>query len=254
LQLRTALALILSLALPIFFIIAQGRGALSAQLADITFILFTGVCALLAFMLVKKGGIDGKLGLMHVGMFAGMLLIFLGAVTNGLYGIILHSARLFPAVADALNFLGYASAALGGFQFLWYFRAAFGKWRFRMVPVVGLLVAGRNIILLHLIVGTQSPMIFDANWFAYPILDGMLVILAMMMVLLFKGGIVSSSWRWLAIGMLLITIADVTIGVGNSHGWGEGVRPFYLFYLWGYICLGLGFSLMPRLEKLQPLD
>jgi hypothetical protein len=243
--------MVLSLALPIFFILAQDSGTLSPQLADITFILFTGVCALLAFMLVRRAGVDGRLGLMHLGMFTGMLLIFLGAVANGVYAMILQSAALFAPVADALNFLGYASAALGGFQFVWYFRTAFSEWRFKVVPLLGLLVAGRNLILLHPRVATQLPLILDANWFAYPILDGILVIMATMMLLLFSGGIVALSWRWLAMGMLLIAIADVTVGVGNSYGWGQLVRPFYLFYLWGYICLGLGFSLMPSLERLQ---
>jgi len=233
---------------------AQDLGVLSAQLADITFILFTGVCALLALILVKKVGVGGRLGLMHAGMFTGMLFIFLGAITNGAYAFLFRSATLFSPVADALNFLGYVSAALGGVQFLWCFRAAFCKWRFKVVPVLGLLVAGRNLILFHPSVGTQLPLLFDANWFVYPMLDGMLVILALMMLLLFSGGIVSSSWRWLAVGLLLITIADAAVGLGNSYGWGEVVRPLYLFYLWGYICLGLGFSLMPRLERLQPLE
>ena len=246
--------MILSLALPVLYVIAQDWGVFSAQLADITFILFTGVCALLAFMLVKRVGVDGRLGLMHLGLFTGVLLIFLGAVTNGAYAITLHSATLFPPVADALNFLGYASAALGAFQFLWYFRAAFDEWRFRAIPLLGVVVAGRNLILIRPIMAGQLPLIFDANWFVYPILDGVLVILATMMLLLFSGGILSSSWRWLAVGMLLIATADATVGIGNGYGWGQLVRPFYLLYLWGYICFGLGFSLMPRLERLQPLE
>ena len=247
-------ALVLSLGLPVFYAIAQYEGVLSAQLFDITFMLFTGSCTLLAFMMVKKIGWHGRLGLTYVGMFTCMLLIFLGAVTEGIYVIILGVATPVPSVQDTLDFLGYASVAIAGLQFLWYFRAAFSEWRYKLVPLLGVLVACPNFILSHPSMATQMPLIVDATWLAYPILDGVLVVLAVMMLLLFSGGILSSSWPWLSVGMILITIADVIRGIANLQGWSQFLQPFYLFYPWGYICLGLGFSLMPRLERLHPLE
>jgi len=251
LQLRRALASVLALALPILYAIAQYEGVLSIQSANIAFILFTGSCTILAFVIVKKVGTDGRLGFMHVGIFTCMLLIFLGFVTDGIYAIMLRAATPIPSVADALNFLGYASAAVAGLQFLWCFRAAFGQWQYKLVPVLGVLVACPHLILSHIIVATQMPLIVEATWLAYPILDGILVVLAVTMFLLFRGGIVSSSWLWLAIGMLLITVADIAAGVGNIQGLSQLLQPFYLFYFWGYICLGLGFSMMPGLERLE---
>jgi hypothetical protein len=204
-------------------------------------------------MLVKLGA-DGRLGIMRVGMFTSMLLVFLGAVADGIYVIILRAAVPVPSVEDGLNFLGYASAAMSGLQFVWYFRAAFGEWRYKLPLFLGVLVAGPDFILSHPSMATHMPLAVDATWLAYPILDGVLVVLAIMMLLLFNNGILSSAWRWLAVGLILITIADVIVGVGNVQGWVEFVQPFYLFYLWGYICLGLGFSLMPELERLHPLE
>ena len=253
-QLRRIFALVLSFALPILYAIAHWANILSTQLAATMFILFTGSCAILAFTIVKRAGANGRLGLLHVGMFTGILLIFLGAVAAGIYAIIFRVVTPFPSVADALNFLGYAFAVLGGFQFLWYFRSAFSQWRFRLIPLLGMLVAGPNLILSHPTIAVHPFVIADATWLAYPILDGVLVTLAIMMVLLFSGGIISASWRWVAIGLILITVADTIVGAGNSLGWRQFVQPFYLFYFWGYICLGLGFSLMPSLERLQPFD
>lgn len=94
----------------------------------------------------------------------------------------------------------------------------------------------------------------DATWLAYPLLDASLLTLSVMVLLLFKRGKVSSSWRWLAIGMVLITIADMAVGIGKIQGSGVLIQPFYLFYFWGYISIGLGFSLMPKFERLHPLE
>jgi hypothetical protein len=204
--------------------------------------------------MVKKVGAHGRLGLMLVGMSMSMLLIFLGTVTDGIYVILLHATTPFPSVADALNFLGYASAAISGLQFLWYFREAFGGWRYRMAPFLGMLVAGPDLVLSHPSMATGIPVIVVATWLAYPVLDGILMVLAIMMFLLFSGGILSSPWLWLAVGLALITIADSVIGIGNVRGWGQFVQPFYLFYVWGYVCLGLGFSLVSGLERLRPLE
>jgi len=226
---------------------------LSTQLGAIMFILFTGSCTILAFTVLKKVGVHGRLGIMNVGMFTGILLVFLSALTEGVYASILHIATPLPSTADTLNFLGYASAAIGVLQFLWYFRAAFNDWRFRLIPLLGVLVAGPNLVLSHPSMTTQD-LLVDATWLAYPILDAFLVVLAVMIFLLFSDGIFSSAWRWLAIGVMLVTIADAIIGVGNIQGWNQIVQPFYLFYFWGYICLGLGFSLMPRLERLRSLE
>jgi len=253
-QLRRAFALVLGLALPAIYIIAQSSGTLSAQLVDVVFMLFTGSCTVLAFIMILKVGAHGRLGLLHVGMFTCMLLIFLGAVTSSIYTIILGVLAPFPSVADALNFLGYASVAIFGLRFLWYFRSAFSELQFKLTPLLGVLVAGPKLILTHPSLTTQVTPVAEATWLAYPILDGLLVVLAVMVLLLFNEGKVSSSWRWLAVGMALITIADVIIGIGNIQGWSQLVQPFYLFYFWGYICIGLGFSLTPKFERLQPLE
>jgi len=254
LQLRSIFALILATALPVLYIIIQTSGTLLIQSADTAFVLFTGACTILAFMMIMKMGARGRLGLMHVGMFTGMLLVFLGTLATGIYAIVLRTPTPVPSVADILNFGGYASAALATLQFLWYFRAGFSKLQFKLTPFLGALVAGPNLILSHPNLATQTPLIVEGTWIAYPLLDGFLVVLAVMVLLLFNEGIVSSCWRWLAVGMILITLADAVIGIGNVQGWSQFVEPFNIFYFWGYICLGLGFSLMPRLERLHPLD
>jgi len=54
--------------------------------------------------------------------------------------------------------------------------------------------------------------------------------------------------------MVLITIADMAVGIGKIQGSGVLIQPFYLFYFWGYISIGLGFSLMQKFERLHPLE
>jgi len=226
----------------------------TAQLGDFTFLLFTGSCSLLAFKMVKRVGSHGKLGLMCAGMFASMLFIFLGIVADCVYVIVFRVATPMPSVADLLSFLGYACAVVSTVQFLWYFRSAFGQWRYKLAPLVGVIVACPNLVLSHPNLATQTPLIADATWLAYPILDGLLSVLAIMMLMLFSGGIIFSPWRWFAVGLILITIADTVIGLGNVQGWSQLIQPFYLFYLWGYICLGLGFSRMAKMKRLHPLE
>jgi len=247
------LAFILSVMLPALYAIVRARDLLLVQVANTAFILFTGSCTILALMMTIRTGAHGRLGRMHVGLLTGMLLICLGALTDGVYAIEFGAPPASPSLADAFNFLGYAFAVLAIFQFLWYFRTMLSKLQLRLVPFLGALVAGPNLVLAQPNLASTT-LIATVTWLAYPILDGMLLMLGVMVVILFSKGILSSCWRWLAVGMLLITIADILIGIGHVRGWIEFVEPFYIFYLWGYICFGVGFSLMPKLERLHPLE
>jgi len=246
--------LILGLVPPVLYLLANHSGMLLVQLGDLAFTLFAGSCSILAFLMIRRTGWHSRLGFMYAGMFASMLLIFSGSVVDCYYVFMLQVTVPSPSVADIFNFLGYACAAGAALQFLWYFRTAFTHWRYRLVPLIGLLVAGPNICLSHPNLAMQTPLIADATWLAYPVLDATLLVLAIMLLLLFSGGFVSSPWRWFAIGLIFITVADSAVGVGNIEGWSQFVQPLCLFYFWGYICLGLGFSLMPKPRRLHPLE
>lgn len=77
---------------------------------------------------------------------------------------------------------------------------------------------------------------------AYPVLDSMLVVLAIFMFFLFRGGKMVGSWVWISLGLLLNVLADIMFSLGTLQGWYYSGHPIELIQFWGYIGLGLGFD------------
>jgi len=79
--------------------------------------------------------------------------------------------------------------------------------------------------------------IFDV---AYPVLDSMLVVLAIFMFFAFRGGRMAGAWVWITLGLLLTALADIAFSLGSLQGWYYSGHPIDLIQFWGYIGLALG--------------
>ena len=250
LRLRFIFAGLLSFTLAEFFAIAQSWGHGFVISADVLFMLLSGGCTVLAFVVVRRWGREGKFGKVYFGTCIGMSLIFLGDVTGGVYDIVLRVATPFPSLADVFYLLGYAVASVSLLTFLWYFKKAVDrKIAYKIILVFVASTCSLSFVFLfsHSLTGTS---VLDLD-VAYAVLDSFVITLAVIMLLVFsQSKFISPPWRWFALGLLLIGVAHFLNGLGNAEGWYSFPDPVDLIYLWGYVSFGLGFSIQADSESL----
>ena len=232
----------------VFFAVAESWGKGLVTSADVMFILLSGGCTVLAFVVVRKMGWRGEFGSLCAGFFVGMLLIFLGNVSDGIYDA-LRGATPFPSLSDVLYVLGYIVAFVTLLRFLWFFKGAVN--RRGALKLIGLFVLSSLCLCLVFIFShrvTEVPVV--ALSALYPLLDVFSIGLSVMMLTFFRSRFFSPPWRWFALGVLLMGIAHFLNGLGNTEGWYSYPQPLDLFYLWGFVSLGVGFSMQANTERL----
>ena len=246
---KFAFAGILCITLALFFAAGGSWGGAFVTSADVMFILFSGGCTVLGLIVVRRFAWRkprGTFGLTYLGLFLGMLFVFFGDVTGGIYDAVL-GATPFPSFADAFYLVGYAVASVALLQFLWFFRNAIGQWAYKLVPLFGVSAGGLALVFYLSSSAAHVPIVaLDA---LYPVSDGFLVMLGVMILLCFRSRFISPPWFWFAMGVLMIGIAHFLNGLGNTEGWYHFPDTIDLLYLWGYVSFGLGFSIQAKPEE-----
>jgi hypothetical protein len=214
---------------------------LLVPVTDHVFVLASGISSILAFLVIRHWGFRGKVGVVHLGLFLGIFLWFLGDAAWAIYETILRIEIPYPSFADVFYLAGYIPLVIGIVQFLWNFRAGIKRQMALVALGVGLLFLWLMcaFLIAPLVVSTEDFLTksFDV---AYPVLDSMLVVLAIFMFLLFRGGKMAGAWIWISLGLLLNALADITFSLGSLQGWYYSGHPIELIQFWGYIGLALG--------------
>ena len=223
----------------VYFLLQSSE--LLAPVTDYITVLASGICSILAFLAIRHWGVRGKFGLVYLGIFLGVFLWFLGDTAWTIYETVLQIEIPYPSFADVLYLAGYIPIAIGVVQFLWTFRAGLKRQKTFVALGVGLLFLGLTYAFLI------GPLVVSAEDFltksydvAYPVLDSMLVVLAIFMFFLFRGGKMAGAWVWISLGLLLTALADIAFSLGSLQGWYYSGHPIELIQLWGYIALALG--------------
>jgi diguanylate cyclase len=216
---------------------------LLAPLTDCAFVLASGFCSILVFLAIREWGFRGKFGVVYLGLFLGMLLWFLGDTAWTIYAIALQIEIPYPSFADILYLAGYVPIAAGIIQFLWTFRTGLRNERTFIALGVGILSIGLTYaFLIGPLVGSTEDFLTKSYDVAYPVLDSLLVVLAVFMFFLFSGGKMAGAWFWISLGLFLTALADMTFSLGTLQGWYFSGHPIELIQFWGYIALALGFD------------
>ena len=236
-------ALTAAIVFTVFYWVAQTWGSDLVVFTDALFIVVSGVCAFVAFLPARKWKEQGRLGVVHLGLFLAVLLWFLGESVWGIYELLLAVEVPYPSAADIFYLAGYLPALLGITFFLVRVKTAIKGIAFQAAILSGLVIIGSAVVfLINPIIASSSSnlaKIFDVG---YPSLDAILLVLAVTMLIAFADGKIGESWFWISFGMILTTMADLAFSFGTLSGWYYSGHPIELLWLWGYIGLTLGFN------------
>lgn len=238
---RYVVAIAITAAITVAYFWLQSSQELLVPVTDYVYVAASGICSILAFLVVRKWGFQGKYGIVHMGLFVGILLWFLGDAAWAIYETILHVEIPYPSLADGFYLIGYIPIAIGVFQFVWTFRSGFKRrWSFAALGVGSLFLVLTCVFLIGPLIVSAEDLLTKTYDVAYPILDSVLVVLALFMFFAFRGGEMANSWLWISFGLLLNAVADIVFSLGTLQGWYYSGHPIELIQFWGYIGLGLG--------------
>lgn len=191
---------------------AETRSYLGNVLAPMTAALATG----LSIAVVYRQKLSGIFGRAYAGLAAGLVLYLVAEILWTYYSIGLGIEAPFPTLADAFWLAAYAPFGYGLFKLsrLYSKRGDSGK---KNLVIMGILVAA---ILSHYI--TQLVSVSDltapdagialAISIAYPVLDGILIIPALMAIMSGAGRGYLTSVPWIFVAWVLTAIADSIFG------------------------------------------
>ena len=238
---RTVVVTVIAVAFAVYYILSQGWGQTLAISSDILFVLVSGCTALISYLSATKVGFKGRFAWAGWGLFLGIFLWFLGELVWTIYEVAWQIPIPYPSFADIFYLAGYAPIVIAIVGFLYSFKGALIRTRVAMAAITGLCIVALIIavLLYPLSVTSEDPLtkFFDM---AYPTLDAGVLFLAVMMFFLHGSGTLGKGWEWISIGMLLTTAADLLFSLGTMQGWYYSGHPVELFYLWGYLAMGLG--------------
>jgi hypothetical protein len=209
---------------------------------DCVFVLASGFCSLLAFLVVRRWGYRGKLGAVQFGLFVGIFFWFLGDLSWTVYETVLRVSIPYPSFADVFYLGAYIPIAVGLILFLRTFWSGIDRKMFIVGLCLGLFFFVLTcVVLIGPLVMSSEDLLTKFFDVAYPVADSILIVLSILVLVNFKGGKIAAPWIWICLGLFLAGLYDITFGLGTLQGWYYSGNPIELIQLYGYVCLGLGF-------------
>ncbi len=210
--------------------------------SNILFPILALLCSLTALHLTRGYGLKSTLGILFFIFFTGLFLWFIGELAWTLYVLWFSIEIPFPSIADVFYLAGYIPLFMGLFIYLNIFKIALSKRIVLCSFLAGFIVAtvaGFYIIPEAFFSSVDVITAFLST--AYPLLDTILIVVALMTLSVFIGGKLQTSWLMISIGFIFIGIADLTYYHADLIGilW-EG-HPLELLYLYSYIYLTIAF-------------
>jgi hypothetical protein len=102
----------------------------------------------------------------------------------GIYEVVLHVDVPYPSIADVFSLSGYLPAFIGMEQFIWFFRKELTPGKLAVAALAGLaIVFTSSVLLLYPLITESADILTKFFDVVYPLLDTLLIVLAVMMVL-----------------------------------------------------------------------
>ena len=207
--------------------------------------------SILAVITAYKHRIDRFFVYAQIIFTVGLTSWLVAEVTWAYYQLVLKIGNPFPSSADAFWLSGYGFFTY--FMFRIYNLLSKGKEKFLviLVSLAATIILGYILNLTFGIADLLSAQQGSLAWLisiAYPILDGILLVPAVLILWSLRGkNVVSANWSLLALSIVLVTVGDIGFGysaVIDKAGKEEWIWD--LFYNSSYLVMAAAFFLQSR--------
>lgn len=197
----------------------------------------------LSLIVLFRQKISGIFGRSYALLACGLLLYFVAEILWGYYSIGLGIEVPFPSLADAFWLAAYAPFGYGLFS-LSRLYSKHGKSRMKILAVMSLSVAAfSSYYILQLIsvsdLTDPESAVALAISITYPILDGILLVPALLVILSSGKGYLTSI-PWIFVSWIFTAIADSIFGFTAVTSIAGDISVWNLFYNAAYLSMAAG--------------
>lgn len=197
----------------------------------------------LSFAVFAKQGIGGLFGRAYTGLTIGLSLWLAAESIWAYYEIVLGEESPFPSIADAFWLAGYGGLLYYVFSSYKFFGN--GIKRYAISGVIGI-IAFVAFLYLQLLVSISVPTEGGAEELvlpiaisaAYPVLDFILLVPAILIILNSGKGLLTAI-PWVFVSFALTAVADLLLGYSALTGF-EDVTVITIMYNSAYLCMSAG--------------
>jgi hypothetical protein len=196
----------------------------------------------LALAVVARQGVSGLFGRSYAALAAGLVLYFIAEILWGYYSIGLGVEVPFPSLADAFWLAAYPPFGYG----LILLAKLYGRQKSakKSLVVMGVAVAAFSSYYISELLSVSDLTAPDANValaisIAYPILDGILLIPALLGVIGGGRGYLTSI-PWIFVSWIFTAVADAIFGFTAVTSIAGDISIWNLFYNAAYLSMAAG--------------
>jgi hypothetical protein len=196
----------------------------------------------LAIIVVQRQKISGVFGRSYLGLAAGLVLYFIAEIIWGYYSIGLGVEVPFPSPADVFWLAAYVPFGYGLLKLANLYAGRSN--RTRSAVIISVIVASFSLFYIYELVLVSDLSSPDgraelAIGIAYPILDAILIVPAVMAVLSSGKGYLTSV-PWIFISWIFTAIADTIFGFTAVMGIAGELSIWNVFYNAAYLTMAAG--------------
>jgi hypothetical protein len=199
----------------------------------------------LSFIVFGKQGSKGLFGRAYTGLAIGLTLWFIAESIWGYYEVVLGVESPFPSLADAFWLGMYGGVLYYVFSMYKFFGKGINK--YAILGVTAAIGIFGFFYLQSLVSASIPPEGEDLGDYtlplaisvAYPVLDVIILIPAILIVLNSGKGYLTSI-PWIFVAFILTAIADILLGYTAVTGFQNDVTVITMLYNSAYLCLAAG--------------
>ena len=208
---------------------------------DISRIVTVGSAMAMSAVVVTRQGFSGLFGRTYMALAAGLVLWFMAESIWGYYEIVLHKENPFPSIADMFWLAGYGPFACYLFGLYKFYGKGTTAVKVAIVSVAAAAFGGlyvQNIVAVSDLsdLGAIAPMMISI---AYPILDALLIVPAVLVVMNAGKGILTAV-PWIFVSWIFTVVADSLLGFTAVQNFGGDLFIINMFYNAAYLCMFAG--------------
>lgn len=242
---RTVDALLIFLAVlsGVFYVYGLWNKPFIAFSSNILFPVYALISAIFGFHVARKYGLKSLLGAVFFFLAFGLLIWCIGEIVWSIY-VLVHGIEVpFPSPADIFYIIGYIPLFMAFSLFMRIFGQVFSERMIKMSSIASSLfiLAVVSFTVVPEAIAHSGNIIEAALAVAYPMLDAILMALAVIAFMAFWGGRLAHGWLYILLGFVLLSIVDVFYYYYNLLGliW-EG-HPLEILWLLSYLAMAKGF-------------